>query len=197
MYRKKDTPVLSSRGLPAMDFGGFKTFVTFPRLTQPEMSRHLYLVRHCEAAAKESRQDDKSRDLTAAGVKDALHLGAWLVKQNAIPDLLVSSSAERAQRTADLIAESLKADNLRHLSEDALYEASLRNLLDYVNNLEDNYRNVLLTGHNPAVSYFAEYLTKAEIGDMAPGSLVMIRFESGSWKEVSGGSGMVVRSFAG
>jgi phosphohistidine phosphatase len=157
------------------------------------MFKQLYLLRHAEAAAKEARQDDKSRELTQTGIKDCMHLGAWLVAQGIHFDLFVSSSALRAEQTAELIAEAMKVENPKIQTEDVLYEASVRQLLDYVNNLEDGYNNVLLSGHNPAISYLAEYLTKADIGDMAPGSVAIIQFDLRSWKEVSENTGDLVK----
>ncbi len=155
------------------------------------MSRTLYLMRHAEAAAKEARQEDKSRELTQSGVKDALHTGAWLREQNTNWDLIVSSSAIRAEQTALMVAEGMKLDHPRIVLEDVLFDASVRQLLDYVNNIEDAYQSVLIVGHNPAISYLAEYLTKADIGDMAPGAVVIIRFELSSWKLVSENTGVM------
>lgn len=155
------------------------------------MPRTLYLMRHAEAAAKEARQEDKSRELTQSGVKDALHTGAWLREQNTNWDLIVSSSAIRAEQTALMVAEGMKLDHPRILLEDVLFDASVRQLLDYVNNIEDAYQSVLIVGHNPSISYLAEYLTKADIGDMAPGAVVIIKFELSSWKLVSENTGVM------
>lgn len=156
------------------------------------MSKHLYLLRHAEAAAKEARQDDKAREVTPAGIRDCMHMGAWFTGQQIQFDHMVTSSAVRAAQTAALIAESMKRDASAIRSEDVLYEASVRQLLDHINNLEDGYSHVLVTGHNPAISYLAEYLTKADIGDMSPGSVAIIRFESG-WKEASENTGELLR----
>lgn len=155
------------------------------------MPKHLYLLRHAEAAAKEARQDDKSRELTQSGMKDSLHMGAWFVEQKIHFDLLASSSALRAERTTELIAEGMKLEQPRILLEDVLYEASARQFLEYLINIEDGYDNVLVVGHNPAISYLAEYLTKADIGDMAAGSVAIITFEAGSWKAVSENTGQL------
>lgn len=156
------------------------------------MPKHLTLLRHAEAAPKEARQDDKSREVTQTGMKDSLHMGARFLEQNIQFDLMVASSALRAEQTAALIAEGMKLENPRVLMEDVLYEASVRQLLDYINNIEDGYDNVLVIGHNPAISYLAEYLTKAHTGDMAPGSVAIISFDFGSWKEVSENNGELV-----
>ena len=157
------------------------------------MPKQLFLLRHAEAAAKEARQDDKARELTQTGIKDCVHMGAWFLAQDIRFDLLASSSALRAEQTAGLIAEGMKLENPRILTEDVLYEASVRQLLEFVNHLEDGYHNVMVTGHNPGISYLAEYLTKADVGDMAAGSVAIIKFDAGSWKEVSENTGELVQ----
>lgn len=157
------------------------------------MPKHLYLLRHAEAGTKESRQDDKTRELTSTGVKDSLHLGAWFRQQNIRFDLIASSSALRAEQTAGMVAEGMKLDNPKIVTDDVLYEASVRQFLDYINNIEDAYEHVLITGHNPAISYLAEYLTKADTGDMASGSVVIIQFNLGSWTEVGENTGHMIR----
>lgn len=150
-------------------------------------------MRHAEARSKEARQDDKSRELTPAGVQTSRHAAAWLLEEKIEFDLLVTSSARRAQQTMELLGEGLGLDNPRVLVEDVLYEASVRHFLEYVNNLEDNFNKVLIVGHNPSISYLAEYLTKADIGDMTPGSIAVIRFDLASWKLVSENLGVLER----
>lgn len=150
-------------------------------------------MRHAEADAKESRQDDRMRALTQRGIKGALHVGAWFAEQNMRWDLIVSSSALRAEQTANLVVEGSKLESTRILSEDVLYDATVRQLLDYVNNIEDAYHDVMIVAHNPAVTYLAEYLTKADIGDMSPGAVVIVRFPFQSWKHVSENTGVMER----
>ena len=155
------------------------------------MPKTLYLLRHSEAVAKGSRQDDKLRELSQSGMKESLHMGSWLMEQNIHFDLMVSSSAVRAEQTAELLAEGMKLDQPKILLEDVLYEASVRQFLEYINNIEDAYHHVLITGHNPTISYLGEYLTKADIGEMATGSIAMIKFDFSSWKLVSENTGVL------
>lgn len=157
------------------------------------MTKILYLMRHAEASAKEARQEDKLRELTPTGVKESLHVGAWLRDQNTHWDLLVSSSALRAEQTAHLVAEGMKLEQPRILLEDSLYEGSVRQFLDYVNNIEDGYKEVLIVGHNPTISYLAEYLTKADIGDMPAAAVTVIKFDFTTWKQVSENTGVLER----
>ena len=156
------------------------------------MAKHLYLLRHAEAGPKEAGQD-KRRELTPGGIRDALQLGTWFREQSIVFDLVVSSSAMRAEQTAEIVAEGMKIENPRILAEDSLYEASVRQLLDYINNIEDTCDQVLCVGHNPSISYLAEYLTKADIGDMEAASVVVIKFELASWKLVSQNTGQLLQ----
>lgn len=157
------------------------------------MAKHLYLFRHAEAAGKESRQEDKNRELSQAGVKDSLHMGAWFQDQSIKFDAIISSSAMRAEQTAMLAVEAMKLEKSKIILEDVLYEASLRVFLDYLNNIEDAYQHVLCVGHNPVISYLAEYLTKAEMGEMVAGSVAIIKFEFTSWKKVLENTGELVQ----
>lgn len=150
-------------------------------------------MRHAKASHKETQQDDKSRELTSQGVRQSRHIGAWFDAQKIRFDLMIGSSATRAEETARLVAEGMSVESPRLLIEDALYEASVRNFLDYVNNIEDGYESVLIVGHNPTISYLAEYLTKGDIGDMSTGSVSIISFNLASWKLVSENTGVLER----
>ena len=71
---------------------------------------------------------------------------------------------------------------------DELYEASVRSLLNVVNNLQPKYISVMLVAHNPAISYFAEYLTNSEVGSLVPGGVVLLHLEEMEWGEASEGN---------
>ncbi len=152
--------------------------------------KNLYIMRHAQAVSREGRGEDRLRELSQRGVRDALFIGNWL-RERAIPlDLIVHSSASRTTQTAELVAEALKkGDSMPLLAEDVLYEASVRLLLQYIREIEDGYRDVLVVAHNPAVSYLAEYLTKADTGGFPAGALAIIRFDHNSWKNVDEGTG--------
>jgi phosphohistidine phosphatase len=50
-----------------------------------------------------------------------------------------------------------------------------------------------MVAHNPSISYLAEYLSKAEIGDMKTGGIAAIEFNLTSWSQVDEGNGDLVR----
>lgn len=153
------------------------------------MLRYLYLLRHAESKEKQFGQDDIDRKLTPRGMREALLMGSYLYKEKAKIDVIISSPAERAKATAGLVVDGLKWDHKTITYNDELYEASSRTFFNFLFTLDDMHKHIMLIGHNPVVSYVAEYLTKEEIGDMAPGSLATIKFAIPSWKEIGEGKG--------
>lgn len=144
-------------------------------------------MRHAQSADKQPDSSDKARELTAKGVRDAVQIGKYLFQHKYFPQQIISSTAVRAKQTAELITDSIKLST--HITlEDELYTASVRTFLEVITAADDLVQSMLCIGHNPTISYLAEYLTKAEIGDLPPAGLVTIRF-SLRWKEISQGSG--------
>jgi phosphohistidine phosphatase len=153
------------------------------------MLRYLYLLRHAESKEKQIGQDDIDRKLTPRGMREALLIGTYLYKEKAKVDVIISSPAERAKATAGLVVDGMKWDHKTITFNDELYEASSRTFFNFLFTLDDTHKHIMLVAHNPVVSYVAEYLTKEEIGDMAPGSLATIKFTIPSWKEIGEGKG--------
>lgn len=153
------------------------------------MPRYLYLVRHAQSAEKQVNQNDFGRELTSTGVKHALLVGNYLLQQQIMPDVIMTSTAERARMTASVIADALKTDPEKINLQEDLYEASTRTFFQFITQLEDHLQHVMCVAHNPVVTYLAEYLTGAEVGDMVPAGMAMIKFNIQSWKEVSQGNG--------
>ena len=160
------------------------------------MSRFLYLMRHAQSADKQPSQPDKERKLTQQGMQDALFAGRYLAKQKINLDLVLCSTAIRAINTASLVIEPLKLDPSKIQLEEELYTASVRTFLGIVTQLDEPHTSVMFVGHNPVISYLAEYLTKAEIGDMPPAGLTIIRYNGAHWKDINQGSAEFVTMLA-
>lgn len=153
------------------------------------MGKKLIIVRHAEAESRGIRQDDLNRMLSVKGYNDASKMGRRLKEAGFVPDSIFCSHAERARTTAELIAAQIDFDAAEVVVDEELYEASARTLLSFVNEINDELEKVMLVGHNPAVSYFAEYLSEKDIGDVVPCGILEIDFSIDSWGEVAAGIG--------
>lgn len=156
------------------------------------MKRYLYLVRHAKAEEGSSFFGDFDRELTPSGTIDAARMGKFLADKGLKPDLLVSSSAARAFQTARIIAEQLSYDYEAIKTTRDLYDNGPKAYLAAVTTAPDNCHRLMVFGHNPDISYFAEYLTNNDIGSMSKGGVVVIEFNHLEWGEVSSRTGKFI-----
>lgn len=155
------------------------------------MLHKLYLLRHAKSDWSVSGQKDIDRDLNAKGLNDAPRIGRRLYEMEVMPDLIICSVAQRTRQTAEYICEQLKFDQDAIVFNEDIYEASMRTLFNTITTLDDHHKSVMLIGHNPGFTYLAEYLTKEEIENVPTCGVVCIEFDIDSWKEVSGGLGVL------
>ena len=118
----------------------------------------LILMRHAKSDWPENLRRDFDRPLAARGEKDAPRMGKWLRKNGLIPDLVVSSPAQRARGTAELVVERLHIRRKRIIFDDRIYEAGLRQLLDVVASHAPGSDTLLLVGHNPGLEELIAHL---------------------------------------
>ena len=149
------------------------------------MTRDLWLVRHADSIAAEVGQSDIDRELSSKGYQDATRLGHYLYTQQQDIDLMLVSTAQRAQRTAEILTEQMHYSNHKfRLSED-LYQASVRSMLGLINQQTASVHQLMIIGHNPTLVYLAEYLSGEPISNMVPGGLFSLRLTVDHWEEVS------------
>jgi phosphohistidine phosphatase len=155
------------------------------------MKKTLYLVRHAKAEDRASFQRDHDRDLVPEGIMAAARVGKHLAELGIKPDCLISSTANRARDTGKVMAEQLHIDPATVVLEPKLFDGGPKAYIAAINELDKNCKSVMLFGHNPDISYFAEYLTHADIGSMSKGAVAIIEFEGLEWPEVSGRTGQL------
>ena len=119
----------------------------------------LLVLRHAKATREEA-PSDHARELTKRGRKAAQRIGHVLSSEDRMPDLILSSAAERARRTAEEVAEASGfAGRLQLLEE--LYLAEPHIYLDSLRRLGGNAGRVLMVGHNPGIEALIFRLTGA------------------------------------
>jgi phosphohistidine phosphatase len=149
------------------------------------MLKDLYLIRHGQAEEQSGNIKDVERQLTSKGYQDASKIGLYLKEKQVQPDIILHSSSARTTETVRRINEQLSVDTDFIESSDDIYEASARILLRIVTDIPAELRSAIIVGHNPGISYLAEYITGSEIGNIEPGGTVHIQIPFTSWSEVS------------
>jgi len=147
----------------------------------------LYLLRHAKSSWKDDTLLDSERPLNKRGRKAAETIGAFVRKKKIIPDLVLSSTAVRAQQTTEIVLGAAKlSPDIRF--EDGIYEADPSRLLELVRQIDKSKKAVLLVGHNPGLEEFLEFLTgKTETMPTAALSKIVLRVMS--WANVNAHKG--------
>jgi phosphohistidine phosphatase len=119
----------------------------------------LLILRHAKADRDEA-PTDHARELTKKGKKAARRIGEILREENALPDLILSSAAERARRTAEETAAAAEYRGELKLLEE-LYLAEPHAYLDALRRFGGPAQRVLVVGHNPGIEALIFRLTGA------------------------------------
>lgn len=160
------------------------------------MTKKIYIIRHAEAEdfAYSSTLKDFDRNLTGKGLSQSARLGRYLFKQGIKVDSFISSPANRTFQTAKVILEQFKINEEDIKQFENLYGGGPRGYLACLNEQSEASRSIALVGHNPDISYFAEYLTRDDIkGSMKKASMIELSFEGLTWAEISSKSGSFVQ----
>lgn len=152
------------------------------------MNKILILARHGKAEKAEFGDFDFKRNLTERGINDVQQVATKLSTQF-VPQLIVSSPANRAYQTAKIFAKTFQIDKKEIQKIDSIYEASMSSLLNVINNLDNNCNCILLTGHNPAFEFAVDYLTNNGLSELPTSGTAVIEFPFDDWKMISMGTG--------
>lgn len=149
------------------------------------MKKTLYLVRHAKSSWDNPDLDDFDRPLNERGLRDAPRMGERLNQRDINPDIIISSEAARALETAKVLAQRLQYAERKIVADAKLYHADEETLMHFVNGISDEYRIVILVGHNPGLSEFASLLLEDFDEDIPTCGVVAITFKVDAWKNVS------------
>lgn len=122
------------------------------------MDKKLIIIRHAKSDWNTGLLDYE-RPLNSRGKRDAPNVGLYLKELGVSPDLVISSSAERAINTAVLICHSLEFPMNSIKAYKELYHAVPKTYLKFISELTEDIKTVILVGHNPGISDFVSYLT--------------------------------------
>jgi phosphohistidine phosphatase len=112
------------------------------------MSRELWLLRHGKSD-RDIITEDFDRPLKKRGKRAAKHMGNWMLQQDLIPDLVISSPAKRAIDTAKIVCAALGIIERDIKQDKRMYEEGIERIKSMLISTMVNVKTVLLVGHNP------------------------------------------------
>jgi len=148
--------------------------------------KKIVIVRHAKSSWKHNVIDFE-RPLNDRGLRDAKLISEHKFFEDFIPDLIISSDANRAQTTAKIFIDSVNLKNVDFQLNNRLYDFSGNDLFDVIKNCDDSINNLMVFGHNHAMTAFVNLYGSLPIENVATNGLVCIEFDINSWKNLSRG----------
>lgn len=144
--------------------------------------KHLLVLRHAKSDWNNSRLSDYERPLNSRGQQDAPAIGKRLRDEELVPDLIITSSAERARVTAELAANTAGYEESIIYTR-RLYHAGPDSYLEILRELGQAHERIMVVGHNPGIEYLIQLLTdESEV--MPTAALAQIELPIEQWADL-------------
>ena len=144
--------------------------------------KKLYIIRHAKSSWKDFSLDDFDRPLNKRGKLNAPFMGGRLKQENVLPDIIMSSPAKRAKKTAKAIAGEIGFSEKIIYDED-IYEASVYTLDKIIRSVDNAHNLVFLFGHNPSLNMLVENYVNFEQNIPTCG-IIAIEFDCNRWEDI-------------
>jgi len=151
----------------------------------------LYLVRHAKSSWKYPELDDFERPLNRRGRESLESMGELLKELKAAPDLIISSPATRAATTARSIAHRIDYPLEKILYTESIYLSDADILLHFIQDIDDDVKEAMIIGHNPALTDLGNYISNQQIGNIPTCGIFCVEFSISSWKKIVEGCGIL------
>jgi phosphohistidine phosphatase len=149
------------------------------------MLRSLTLIRHAESHINHLCEDF-DRDLTEKGYEQAKKAGLFLSDKRVHIDKALCSPATRAYKTYQTISNFITVKELelsRHI-----YDGTKNFLYNLIISQDDEYKSLMLIGHNPTISelVLSFFLNDTDDLEILPTSalIILLYDELESWRDL-------------
>ena len=136
--------------------------------------KKLYLVRHAKSSWKDFPLDDFDRPLNKRGKRDAPFMAQKLKEMGEKPDIIISSPAKRARKTAKHFAQTL---DVPLVLDERLYEAHTSEFETVLKESFQTHENVMIVSHNPGLTMFNDEISNKPIFNIPTTGIVAIELK--------------------
>lgn len=143
----------------------------------------LLIVRHAKSSWDNLQLADFERPLNDRGKNDALTMAKRMKEIKIKIERFISSPAKRAKKTATIFMEEYGMKEKDLVLIPSLYEASVKNFYDTVENINDKDHVAALFSHNPGITDFVNTLTDQVVDNMSTCGVFAIKIKTKKWKD--------------
>lgn len=148
----------------------------------------IVLMRHAKSDRKTKKLRDIERPLNKRGLRDAAEMGTYMKSSQVKTQLIISSPAIRALKTAELVAGELNIDYNEIITDPNLYLESKSTIMNCIKKLDDKYESIFIVSHNPGLTDLVNYLTIETIKNIPTSGIVAMRVDVQNWAELDMGN---------
>ena len=141
------------------------------------------ILRHAKSDWDNRHQQDHERPLNERGKRAAPRMGELILEQQLTPDTIISSTAQRARETVQVVASSCQFAG-EIVYDDNLYLAPPSVYIDILNTLPEQCQRILFVGHNPGMEELVSQLTGQQV-TMPTAALAHLQWQIDSWQQLA------------
>ncbi len=146
--------------------------------------KKLIIIRHAKSSW-EAPLKDIDRPLTKKGILDVHYISEKCRKYLPSKFIIWSSTAKRASETALIFAQTILYPLENIVYKEDLYTFELHKLENVIKSCSNDFENVILFGHNEAITNFVNKFGDIKINNVPTAGFVSIEFDSDSWENIN------------
>ena len=148
--------------------------------------KNLLLIRHAKSSW-EAPLRDIDRPLDHKGINDAHLVAAHCIQFIPSAYVMWSSSAKRTQETAIIFAQNFLYPIESIVFKEELYTFDENKLEKVIKLCSNVYENVILFGHNDAITNFVNKFGDVYIDHVPTAGFVWLQFDTDNWGKIKNG----------
>jgi phosphohistidine phosphatase len=148
--------------------------------------KNLFLIRHAKSSW-EAPLRDIDRPLDHKGIIDAHLVASNCIQFIPSTYLIWCSLAKRTQETAIIFAQTFLYPIESIVFKEELYTFDVNQLEKVIKSCSNDFENVILFGHNDAITNFVDKFGDVFIGHVPTAGFVWLQFDTDSWGEINKG----------
>ena len=154
--------------------------------------KRLLICRHAKSSWRDQSLSDFERPLNKRGKRDAPIMGQRLYARQAVPELIMSSSAKRALTTALHYAQALGYPVEKIITNSSQYAAGVAQLVALIQQTRETVTTLMIMGHNPESTHLANFLSGLQIDNIPTCGIVALEFSQESWQDIDAACGKLL-----
>ena len=144
----------------------------------------LFIVRHGKSSWEYENISDIDRPLKLRGIRNAYEMARRLKIECQVPELFISSPANRALHTASIFLNVYELGYDRLKVQELLYGGGVDGITGIIKSQSPAVSKLMIFGHNPDFSDLATTFAKKSYVELPTCGIAIFEFNSTAWEKI-------------